>query len=244
MKLYIIGNGFDLAHNLPTRYSDFKEYVRNHNAELFSELNNIYGENDLWSDFEKALGHPNKEYIDKPDKVFGIKNIIGREFANDIKNELGSWISTIKYNFIQKQFDLSDEDLYLSFNYTDTLNAVYRINDKRIKFIHGFVAKHFFGEHLIIGHNNNCFDGYELIENTYKDTDLIIKQNKEWFDKLLGKRIKNIIVIGCSYNDIDIVYFKEIKKRLPNANWKLTVKTKNDEKQRDKYIKDLEITNN
>ena len=28
MKLYYIGNGFDLAHNLPTRYLDFKEYFK------------------------------------------------------------------------------------------------------------------------------------------------------------------------------------------------------------------------
>lgn len=27
MNLFIIGNGFDLAHNLPTRYEDFKNYL-------------------------------------------------------------------------------------------------------------------------------------------------------------------------------------------------------------------------
>ena len=27
MKLYIIGNGFDLAHNIPTKYWDFMTYV-------------------------------------------------------------------------------------------------------------------------------------------------------------------------------------------------------------------------
>ena len=26
-KLYIIGNGFDCAHGLPTKYSDFRKYV-------------------------------------------------------------------------------------------------------------------------------------------------------------------------------------------------------------------------
>ena len=28
-KLYIIGNGFDIAHNLKTRYSDFRCYLNN-----------------------------------------------------------------------------------------------------------------------------------------------------------------------------------------------------------------------
>ena len=27
-KLFVIGNGFDLAHNLKTKYSDFLEYLR------------------------------------------------------------------------------------------------------------------------------------------------------------------------------------------------------------------------
>lgn len=27
-KLYIIGNGFDIVHNLQTRYSDFKNYTK------------------------------------------------------------------------------------------------------------------------------------------------------------------------------------------------------------------------
>ena len=27
-KLYIIGNGFDIAHDLDTRYLDFKRYLR------------------------------------------------------------------------------------------------------------------------------------------------------------------------------------------------------------------------
>ena len=32
-KLFIIGNGFDTAHGLPTKYSDFKEYMYNNYAE-------------------------------------------------------------------------------------------------------------------------------------------------------------------------------------------------------------------
>jgi len=27
MRILILGNGFDLAHNLPTKYTDFLEYI-------------------------------------------------------------------------------------------------------------------------------------------------------------------------------------------------------------------------
>ena len=33
MNLLVIGNGFDLAHHLPTRYTDFLKYCKNYNGE-------------------------------------------------------------------------------------------------------------------------------------------------------------------------------------------------------------------
>lgn len=29
MKILVIGNGFDLAHGLPTKYGDFLEFIKN-----------------------------------------------------------------------------------------------------------------------------------------------------------------------------------------------------------------------
>ena len=62
MKLYIIGNGFDLMHGMRTSYSDFKDWLLSIGCiEIVEELQCIYKlqENNefvLWSDFEKALG--------------------------------------------------------------------------------------------------------------------------------------------------------------------------------------------
>ena len=38
--LYIIGNGFDLHHNLPTQYSDFSKYIQEKNVELYNTIEN------------------------------------------------------------------------------------------------------------------------------------------------------------------------------------------------------------
>ena len=60
--LYIIGNGFDLAHGMATRYSDFKRWlIKKGRIDVIQELQSAFPaqkENDflLWSDFEKALG--------------------------------------------------------------------------------------------------------------------------------------------------------------------------------------------
>jgi len=81
-KLYIIGNGFDVAHGIPTTYWSFRTYLEEHNPEFllfFEKLYDIeplddtepwYSEdaqerwnksvnNELWSIFEEVMGHPN-----------------------------------------------------------------------------------------------------------------------------------------------------------------------------------------
>ena len=39
MKLYILGNGFDVAHGLPTKYLDFENYVKSIDKELYDKRN-------------------------------------------------------------------------------------------------------------------------------------------------------------------------------------------------------------
>lgn len=34
MNLFIIGNGFDLHHGLPTSYGDYVDYLKEHNESL------------------------------------------------------------------------------------------------------------------------------------------------------------------------------------------------------------------
>ncbi|WP_274518647.1 AbiH family protein [Streptococcus mutans] len=57
--LFIIGNGFDLAHGLPTKFNpDFKEIAeKNESNPYFWELYQTE-EADIWSDFENLLAKP------------------------------------------------------------------------------------------------------------------------------------------------------------------------------------------
>ena len=60
-KLYIIGNGFDLNHELNTRYTDFKEWLKNKKPNIYKTILELYGiedteeTNSWWSMFEKHL---------------------------------------------------------------------------------------------------------------------------------------------------------------------------------------------
>lgn len=61
-ELYIIGNGFDRAHGMPTGYGDFRRWLlQNNRFDFIHELQSAYPariKDDylLWSQFEKALG--------------------------------------------------------------------------------------------------------------------------------------------------------------------------------------------
>ena len=57
-NLYLIGNGFDIHHNIKCKFSDFHDYLCVHNPMLENRLFQVYDLHygDLWSSLEKNLG--------------------------------------------------------------------------------------------------------------------------------------------------------------------------------------------
>ena len=55
-KLYIIGNGFDLAHGMRTSWGDFRNWLRYTGHMSLENFWESVFETDLWKDFENALG--------------------------------------------------------------------------------------------------------------------------------------------------------------------------------------------
>lgn len=242
MRLYIIGNGFDLAHGFKTTYFDFAEYLKKESIDFFEYLNMIYNEDELWSNFEEALGKLNIEKVNYIENNIVIKDFNSLFLPKEIKENLGKWLNSIDYN-ATKKFKIEKNGIYLSFNYTDTLNEVYNIDLENIEYIHCFSACSLFGaaDELIIGHNNSDFNQSSLLKNTYKNTKENIKKHKEWFNKLNKIDISEIIIIGFSYSSIDFEYFKKISELLPNANWKFTYYNDNDKNNAKIYIEKMNL---
>ena len=73
MNLFIIGNGFDLAHNLPTQYINFREYLDEQDWAFLMMLEETYGfcsdsnieflKEYLWQNFESNLSYINETEI-------------------------------------------------------------------------------------------------------------------------------------------------------------------------------------
>ena len=157
-KLFIIGNGLDLAHGLPTRFDpDFKVIAEGIEPKMFWDLYQSR-KADIWSDFENLLAHPDFNKLEEiftgyePDyfsdreserdgiilQVYNngkLKDALYR-FAESAEKSLGMINRNI---FLEKILDI--EGIYISFNYTHTLEYVYNIPTEKVLHIHGEVGK-------------------------------------------------------------------------------------------------------
>lgn len=151
--LYIIGNGFDLHHGLKTKYSDFEVYLEKQNASLLYLLNNCFSA-DLWSDFESNLSKldiaeifadnedllPDDDSDRDGDKYIFIDKMeqIKDNLTFGLKNELRNWILALDYpqNIDEVKLNLDTNAIFLTFNYSDTLERIYKINSGKITYIH------------------------------------------------------------------------------------------------------------
>ena len=190
-KLFIIGNGFDLAHNLPTRYLDYRNYLYKNpdTRDFLMRMETAYGLSDSndtwWKDFECNLGEGSffesdfenmalcavDEMIDDegepmPDVESTLENYFKPyyEFMEQLNKTVMQWVNTIdltSVSRITKRITNSDA-LYFSFNYTSVLESVYGIDNNRVFHVHGSVLEHY----VIMGHGN-----MEAVEHFSKETD-------------------------------------------------------------------------
>lgn len=172
-KLYIIGNGFDLFHNLPTSYNDFHKFVIKHHSDLQNTFEEYFvlstNHEYLWTNFENDLStfrwkafFNDINQIDVLDDGFQLSSIYGLEddldqetekLVNSIRQAFEDWITDISFDSTVRKLSLNDNSVFLNFNYTMTLEEVYQISDKNILHIHGDVENSLGS--LIFGHNKN-----------------------------------------------------------------------------------------
>lgn len=208
MKLYIIGNGFDLMHGMRTSYSDFKDWLLSIGCiEIVEELQCIYKlqENNefvLWSDFEKALGEYDvdvalnwdlenmyiTENIINNQCIYSPDYILNTQLDNIVNEIFPKWVKQIEISNLPKK-ELDKGAYYFTFNYTDTLESLYSIPKEQVCHIHGHSVNN---EHLTVGHNNYK----EPLD--YWDDNITFRENNERMQRInnmnnLYKPIPNLI---------------------------------------------------
>ncbi len=168
MKLFICGNGFDLHHGLKTSYQNYKNYLKDSHPDIVNEFEEFIGVYDNsrigWTNIEDALKVDYLKmlyrYADLPstsDEVYqffhsGVSLFHGDNsleqsfmgltyFINNFTGRyLYDWLYSIDLNDAIPDLKLAPTDLYITFNYLDSLELLYNIPSERILHIH--VALH------------------------------------------------------------------------------------------------------
>lgn len=250
--LFIIGNGFDLAHGMPTKYDDFKRWLfENDRIDIIQELQHAFpsmkgGGYLLWSDFETALGQYDIDTVlnwgwddlyitstsignlkfDRPSSLLNI------QLPDIIRDVFPAWVKSIPIATIPT-YKLPSQALYLSFNYTDTIERLYRIPDSQILHIHGRVSVN---DALVVGHNRS------IDPSEYWDDHLDVRENNERMQRLVDMNdlqkpslelinrnesffrllntVQTVTVLGHSCASMDYPYFRKVRMSIRgDAEW-------------------------
>ena len=273
-SLYIIGNGFDCyAHDMKTKYTDFKEYLINRFPKYKSSLDGILetttmpdgGEvydmdevtgsiirtiddcpNTGWGNLEECLGSEFISYIayenewayqvvdfelddneifrsvynneDVSNSIVGAYQILMKLFQDWVFNEL-AYIDYRKIQKLKKKPSFR-RSIFLSFNYTSTLEEIYKVSKADICHIHGDASDK--TSQIYFGHGDDeefkgfiqyigIDDAFNMLKKSLrKNTRQAIEGNNEFFEKL--SHINKIYSYGFSFSDVDMVYIEEICK--------------------------------
>lgn len=173
--LYIIGNGFDIHHGIPSKYSSFQEWLSHFDKDTLSKLEEIFDTCVLewWYEFEKNLGNAYdvKPYVEgvtsdhRPD--YGSDDYRDRdlyEAKNEIEWDFGGLLQSLRYDFqcwanslhiesTNRAIDIIRRDsFFLTFNYTHTLEKLYGIPSSQILHIHGDISCK---DSILVGHGRD-----------------------------------------------------------------------------------------
>lgn len=209
----------------------------------------------FWSDFENNISKVNSEalfeyaacYLEAPslnekwresywgDYQYELSTAL--QFGLEISEYLRKWIKNVELSIddsiiereVREMF--TSDSLFFSFNYTDTLERIYRIASDKVCHIHGCIID---SDPLICGGERPDFElpiaeedfrireGNSILtrwqQTVWKNADYNISQHYAFFDRLSD--IDEVIVMGSSMGVVDIPYFTKIYRSIQSeAKW-------------------------
>lgn len=179
--LYVIGNGFDMHHCLPTHYNDFHKYIKENQNDLEQALKEYFSFskccNKLWSNFEKDLEtfdwktffedncnvYPEDDNFRLSD-TYGLEDDLNEQaqyLIDSIREAFESWIENIDIEYVENKLSFEEDSFFINFNYTLLLENVYQIQKDKIVHIHGDIENN----QIVFGHNMVVEEESEIDKN-------------------------------------------------------------------------------
>lgn len=279
--LYVIGNGFDLWHCIPSSLGHFKDFLRTSSPAIYLDVEEYLPVGDDWCDLETALagfdadmlidnlGHFMSSYDDEDwsdaghhDFQYEVKQVVGR-LSKDLRFQFGVWIRQLPIpsftNAPNRLSMLDPQAFFLSFNYTDTLRRIYRVEPERVLHIHGSAETR--DDDLILGHawepgsrrslnersdiaeiDTRLMEANSTIDNyffaTFKPSQKLIAKHQFVFEEL--SEVKKVVILGHSLSEVDAAYFQALfqQKSVAAAQWVIACRS---EEEWDEKSRNLEL---
>jgi len=203
--LYVIGNGFDIHHKIPSRYLNFKDWLEENDEYTYSKVEEILGvwqgDDMWWNEFETNLGEVDviKEYTENV-AFENQPNYASDDYHDgdlydaevEIEQELGGLMENLKDDFQQwacklpagdgsKIVKIEKEDsFFLTFNYSLTLEKKYGIPGNQILHIHGIAYDK---DSIEMGHGRSYKEVRDELDNDLPvpPNDLSAEEYAEWY---------------------------------------------------------------
>ncbi|MDD6645072.1 MAG: bacteriophage abortive infection AbiH family protein [Oscillospiraceae bacterium] len=310
--LYIVGNGFDVAHKLKTSYWFFRKYLKKYAEDFYVKLEENYGYSQIdvddyyigknpqkainaqdkfvydsfWKTIEEELGNVNEAsmlsfsesivsnlYLESG--LIGIQDTLDYywqeqySFIKELQEYVYKWAKQIRLNkcspMCEELID-NKEDLFLTFNYTNTLEKIYNIPSSNILHIHGGLPP-YCSNKPILGHGNynaierckakiekaeRIFDEatvsiYTAIAQFYRDTlkntTEILFNNRGFFQNF--SNIDKVRIIGHSLGTVDFPYFhKTLQSVKDDTEWYIYYYAEEEREEFEKKMLELGIERN
>lgn len=237
---FLVKNGDgDYVTQLETYFQS--DYVDEHGKHCFL----------LWSNLEKAIGqydleelyHELTDWIDidydhmmrSAAQIEDSPNDFLAPILDSLPIRLEEWIRSINLKGVEADVEFPEPSMFLTFNYTRVLEEIYHIPESDILHIHGVIGGE---ENLVVGHKVKADerDAYDESAPIYqedsminiinimnacrKPTEDIIVRNQTFFQSL--NNITDVYVYGHSYSPVDLDYFEEVRKNVPDTmKWHL-----------------------
>lgn len=179
--LYVLGNGFDLMHGVKSSYYNFRDSLGKRNP-LRNALETYLQVNDLWADFENALGNLDcsamYDTLDMWLEDFGAYDEDAQAadyfcaidaastpsdtIMQDLPRRFQMWVDSLRLKNENKILEniILPYAKFLTFNYTEFAETLYHIPPQNICYIHGCRKKKKGRprEKLILGHIPDAVD--------------------------------------------------------------------------------------
>lgn len=174
--LYIIGNGFDRYHEIPSDYRDFGKYLKKVAPDIYCEVEEYFCvDNQFWWEFEEQLAYFDADTAVENASCFLVPYAAEKwsdSYHHDYQYELSRIVNAVSLSMrnyfaewvrqlpIPAMGTLSGMPLpldknarYLNFNYTQTLQQTYGIPKSQILHIHGNASNP--RDQIVLGHGWN-----------------------------------------------------------------------------------------